>query len=159
MFISSCSSFSGCGLSCTYFFYSNVSEKAHCFGVFLHAICKFKNISNPLYYMQCVSFYELSYLEAWLQINKLSACRIALVIYNKWQGKRDHLEWKVMPPVKAGDNIPKQRVCIAIQRGCRLYFRQQQERCQREREREREYAYTQFTVHERDPRKLKSFLG
>lgn len=67
-----------------------------------------------------------------------------------------HLEWKVMPPVKAGDNNLSSVFVLAYSVGAGFILGRQQERCQREREREQEYAYT---VHERDPRKLKSFLG
>lgn len=55
------------------------------------------------------------------------------------------LEWKLIPPVKAGDIILKQRVCFEIRRGPRLYFRQQGDRRQQESEREQKYTHTLLT--------------
>lgn len=55
------------------------------------------------------------------------------------------LEWKLTPPVKAGDNTLKQRVCFGLQRGPRLYFRQRGDRRQRQREREQKHAHTLLT--------------
>lgn len=45
-----------------------------------------------------------------------------------------------------GDNILKQCVCFGIQRGPRLYFKQQQDIRQRESEREQEYTHIPFTL-------------
>lgn len=70
--------------------------------------------------------------ETRLQINQLRVLKIALVNHNKCQGlghcahtQHHHLEWKLMLPVKTGDNILKQHVYFGIQRGLWLYFRQQ----------------------------------
>lgn len=52
------------------------------------------------------------------------------------------LEWKLTPPVKAGDNTLKQRVCFGLQRGPGLYFRQPGDRRQQECEREQKHTHT-----------------
>lgn len=57
----------------------------------------------------------------------------------------NQLEWKLMPPVKAGDIIFKQRVCFEIRRGPRLYSRQRGNRRQQESEREQKYTHTLLT--------------